>query len=163
MHRALELPAGFDRPAKCCTSDITLAQFKTLKGKMDASNRSATTAEGYLGGTATWRTDLYTSRGTLMTHAEYIQLVGSLGGKFTPELKYPDNPDRVAPIFGSQENYAQKMIDEYKAAGIQPKRVWPQSFNLDDVLYWIEKEPQFGKQAVYLDPIRTRLPSRWHS
>ncbi len=27
----------------------------------------------------------------------------------------------------------------------------PQSFSLDDVLYWIEKEPEFGKQAVYLD------------
>jgi len=137
---------------RCCTSDVTLAQFKSLKGKMDASNRNATTAAGYLGGTATWRTDLYTSRGTLMTHAEHIQLIKSLGGKFTPELKYPNNLDRVVAIFGSQENYAQKMIDEYKAAGIPPSRVWPQSFNLDDVKYWIEKEPQFGKQAVYLDP-----------
>ena len=137
---------------RCCTSDITLAQFKSLKGKMDASNRSATTAEGYLGGTATWRTDLYISRGTLLTHAEHIQLVRALGGKFTPELKYPNNLDRVVSIFGSQENYAQKMIDEYKAAGIPPSRVWPQSFNLDDVKYWIAKEPQFGKQAVYLDP-----------
>ena len=26
-----------------------------------------------------------------------------------------------------------------------------QSFNLDDVLYWIKHEPAFGKQAVYLD------------
>jgi glycerophosphoryl diester phosphodiesterase len=137
---------------RCCTSDITLAQFKTLKGKMDASNRNATTAEGFLGGTATWRTDLYTSRGTLMTHAEHIELVRKLGGKYTPELKFPNNPSRVVEIFGSQENYAQKMIDEYKAAGIPPSWVWPQSFNLDDVLYWIEKEPQFGKQAVYLDP-----------
>jgi glycerophosphoryl diester phosphodiesterase len=137
---------------RCCTSDLSLAQFRTLKGKMDASNRNATTAAGYLGGTAAWRTDLYTSRGTLLTHAEHIQLVRSLGGKFTPELKYPNNLDRVVAIFGSQENYAQKMIDEYKAAGIPPSRVWPQSFNLDDVKYWIENEPQFGKQAVYLDP-----------
>jgi glycerophosphoryl diester phosphodiesterase len=137
---------------RCCTSDLTLAQFKSLKGKMDASNPSATTAAGYLGGTAPWRTDLYNSRGTLLTHAEHIQLVKSLGGKFTPELKYPNNPARVVAIFGSQENYAQKMIDEYKAAGIPPSRVWAQSFNLDDVLYWIDKDPQFGKQAVYLDP-----------
>ena len=29
--------------------------------------------------------------------------------------------------------------------------VFAQSFNLDDVLYWIENEPEFGEQAVYLD------------
>jgi glycerophosphoryl diester phosphodiesterase len=136
---------------RCCASDLTLAQFRSLKGKMDASNPSATTAEGYLGGTATWRTDLYTSRGTLLTHAESIELIKRLGGKFTPELKYPDNPDRVVAIFGSQANYAQKMIDEYKNAGIHPKDVWPQSFFAGDILYWIQKEPKFGKQAVYLD------------
>ena len=32
--------------ATCCTSDITLAEFKTLCGKMDASDSSATTVEG---------------------------------------------------------------------------------------------------------------------
>ena len=47
--------------------------------------------------------------------------------------------------------FAQKMIDEYKAAGVPPERVWPQSFRLDDILYWIEAEPDFGAQAVYLD------------
>ncbi len=51
----------------------------------------------------------------------------------------------------TQDAYAQKMIDEYKAAGIDPSRVWAQSFNLSDVLYWIENEPAFGAQAVYLD------------
>ncbi|MGB3408710.1 MAG: glycerophosphodiester phosphodiesterase, partial [Jannaschia sp.] len=51
----------------------------------------------------------------------------------------------------SQADYAQKMIDEYKAAGIDPSRVWAQSFDLSDVLYWIENEPEFGAQAVYLD------------
>jgi len=34
---------------------------------------------------------------------------------------------------------------------VPPEDVWAQSFNLDDVLYWIEHEPEFGKQAVYLD------------
>ena len=43
------------------------------------------------------------------------------------------------------------MIDEYKAAGVHPSKVFAQSFNLDDVLYWIENEPDFGRQAVYLD------------
>jgi glycerophosphoryl diester phosphodiesterase len=109
---------------RCCASHLTLVEFRSLKGKMDASNPSATTAGGYLGGTASWRTDLYTGRGTLVTHAESIQLIKKLGGKFTPELK-AGNPDRIKAIFGSQERYAQKMIDEYKAAGIDPKNVWP--------------------------------------
>lgn len=137
---------------KCCASDLTLADFKTLRGKMDAGNPTAATAEGYLGGTAAWRTDLYTGRGTLMTHAESIALIRRLGGKFTPELKSGD-PARIQAVFGSQANYAQKLIDEYKAAGIDPQDVWPQSFNKEDVLYWIEHEPRFGRQAVFLDGI----------
>jgi glycerophosphoryl diester phosphodiesterase len=57
------------------------------------------------------------------------------------------------PFQGSytQEAYAQQMIDEYKAAGISPLEVFAQSFNLNDVSYWVEHEPAFGEQAVYLD------------
>ena len=51
----------------------------------------------------------------------------------------------------SQEDYAQKLINEYKEAGIPAEDVWAQSFNLDDVLYWINNEPEFGRQAVFLD------------
>jgi glycerophosphoryl diester phosphodiesterase len=51
----------------------------------------------------------------------------------------------------TQEQYAQKLINEYKEAGIAPSRVYPQSFLYDDVKYWIASEPAFGKQAVYLD------------
>jgi hypothetical protein len=36
---------------------------------MDASNPGATTPEGFLGGTAARRTDLYTGRGTLAGRA----------------------------------------------------------------------------------------------
>ena len=43
------------------------------------------------------------------------------------------------------------MIDEYKAARVSPRRVFPQSFDINDVLYWIRREPAFGRQAVYLD------------
>ena len=137
---------------QCCTSDLMLAEFKTLRGKMDASNPSATTAEGFLGGTASWRTDLYTGRGTLLTLKESIRLNEKLGVKHTPELKGGD-ASRINQIFGSQANYAQAMIDEFKAEGVDPKDVWPQSFNPDDVLYWIQNAPRFGKQAVYLDDI----------
>jgi glycerophosphoryl diester phosphodiesterase len=55
----------------------------------------------------------------------------------------------------SQQDYAQKLIDEYKAAGVPASDVWAQSFNLEDVLYWIENEPEFGAQAVYLIDITT--------
>ncbi|MEL7184008.1 MAG: glycerophosphodiester phosphodiesterase family protein [Pseudomonadota bacterium] len=137
-----------DATAECRTSEITLAEFKTLLPKMDASDKSATTAEAYLGGTADWRTDLFVDGTTLMTHAKSIALFDALGADFTPELKSPavDMPHNGF----SQQDYAQKLIDEYKAAGIDPSRVWAQSFNLEDVQYWIENEPEFGAQAVYL-------------
>lgn len=135
--------------ANCCTSDITLAEFKTLKGKMDSANTMGTTVQEYMDGTASWRTDLYDSRGTLLTHAESIELFKQLGAKMTPELK---SPSVSMPFDGfSQQDYAQKMIDEYKAAGVDPKHVWPQSFNANDVFYWIGNEPAFGQQAVMLD------------
>jgi glycerophosphoryl diester phosphodiesterase len=56
--------------AECRTSDITLAEFRTLRGKMDAFNPKAKTVEEFMAGTANWRTDLYStpSSGKLMTH-----------------------------------------------------------------------------------------------
>ena len=134
---------------ECRTSDITLAEYRTLDGKMDAANKMGTTVDEYMDGTAGWRTDLYAAQvGTLMTHAESIELFKALGAKFTPELK---SPSVEMPFDGfSQQDYAQKLIDEYKAAGIPASDVWAQSFNLEDVQYWIEAEPEFGAQAVYL-------------
>jgi glycerophosphoryl diester phosphodiesterase len=158
-------PAEFDASGRrtkaasalCCTSDLTLEEFKSLKGKMDASNPDATTPEEFLGGTANWRTDLYATGGTLLSHKESIQLIKSLDAKFTPELKGPNRNAQlqVEDVFGSQEGYAQAMIDEYKEANIPPKHVFVQSFNLDDIRYWINHEPDFGKQAVYLDDANT--------
>ena len=144
--------SGANSGPRCCTSDITLSQFRTLKGKMDASNPAATTAAGYLGGTASFRTDLYNSRGTLLTLKESIALNRSLGVKHTPELK-AGNPARVTQVFGSQANYAQAMINEFKRAHVDPRDVWAQSFNLDDVVYWVQHEQAFGRQAVYLDDV----------
>jgi glycerophosphoryl diester phosphodiesterase len=141
--------AGTKAAAKCCTSDITLAEYRTLEAKMDAADTDATTVEAYMAGTADFRTDLY-SPATLMTHDDSIELLKSLGVKFTPELK---SADVAMPYEGdySQEAYAQALIDAYKAAGIDPADVFAQSFNLDDVRYWIANEPAFGAQAVYLD------------
>jgi glycerophosphoryl diester phosphodiesterase len=142
--------SGRKASAKCCASDLTLAEFRRLRGKMDAANADGVTAAEYMNGTARWRTDLYAADGTLMTHKESIELFRQLGTKFTPELKAPE----VAMPFGgdyNQEQYAQQMIDEYKAAGIDPRQVFAQSFNLADVLYWLRREPAFGAQAVFLD------------
>jgi glycerophosphoryl diester phosphodiesterase len=141
--------------AECRTSEITLVEFKTLRGKMDASNPDARTAADYQAGTATFRTDLYSgpSSGTLLSHKESIELFKRLGVKMTPELKAPSV---VMPFDGmTQQAYAQKMIDEYKQAGVPATNVWPQSFNRNDLLYWVQNEPAFASQAVYLDGART--------
>jgi glycerophosphoryl diester phosphodiesterase len=80
---------------------------------------------------------------------ESIELIAQFGGYFTPELK---SPDVEMPFEGdyTQEDYAQQMIDEYVVAGIPPNQVWPQSFNPDDVIYWIQNT-DYGAQAVALD------------
>ncbi|MDP2180470.1 glycerophosphodiester phosphodiesterase family protein [Methylicorpusculum sp.] len=160
---------GSETPYKnvsCCTSDITLAEFKTLKGKMDAGNRNAKTLSQFMNATASFRTDLYSSKGTLLTHRESIRLFKKLGVKMTPELK---SASVAMPFNGfTQQAYAQKMINEYKMEGVPAKNVYPQSFGLEDVRYWIANEPKFGKQAVYLETLDvpeqvpaaiTKLPS----
>jgi glycerophosphoryl diester phosphodiesterase len=154
-------PAEFDASGKlikaasalCCTSDLTVAEFKSLKGKMDASVSTAKTPQEYQGGTANYRTDLYNTGATVLTHKESIELLRKLGSHYTPELKAGNTSAKlqVAQVFGSQTGYAQAMINDYKAAGISPRKVWAQSFNKEDILYWVKNEPAFGKQAVYLD------------
>jgi glycerophosphoryl diester phosphodiesterase len=137
--------------AECRTSEITLAEFKTLRGKMDAFNPAARNVAQYMAGTANFRTDIYSgpTSGTLLTHKESIALFKVLGVEMTPELKAPSV---TMPFNGfTQEAYAQKLVDEYKAARVDPRNVWPQSFNIADVRYWIKREPRFGRQAVYLD------------
>ena len=161
-------PATFDNTgtrltpatAECRTSDLTLAEFKTLTGKMDAFNPNARTPAEFLGGTASWRTDLYTGRGTLMTLKESIELNKRNDVKHTPELKESvvdpaTGKKRIEEVFKNptsrtpQQNYAQALVDVLQAQGVKPRDAWPQSFNVDDVLYWAARTP-YGKQAVYL-------------
>lgn len=156
-------PATFDAngtlltpaAAECRTSEITLAEFKSLRGKMDAFNPRGRTVAEYMAGTASFRTDLYAgpTSGTLQTHKESIELFKKLGVKMTPELK---NASVAMPFDGfTQQAYAQKMIDEYKQARVSPRDVFAQSFSKDDVLYWVNHEPAFGRQAVFLDDANT--------
>ncbi|MBY6047759.1 glycerophosphodiester phosphodiesterase family protein [Vannielia litorea] len=156
--------AGEDKAAaECRTSEISLSEFKGLMPKMDSADSAATTAEEYQGGIAGWRTALYVQEPTILTHAESIALFKDLGVKMTPELK---SPSVEMPFDGfTQADYAQKMIDEYKAAGVPASDVFPQSFNLEDVLYWVENEPEFGAQAVFLvepdDSFDEQNPETW--
>jgi glycerophosphoryl diester phosphodiesterase len=153
---------GYPAPV-CCTSDLTVDEFKTLDAKMDASNPNASTAADYLGGTADWRTDLYTGRAHVVTFEESIALNEALGVKHAPELKVAAHKDRLNAAFGSQQGYAQAFIDTLRRAEVNPENVFAQSFNKDDVLYWIQNEPAFGRHAVYLDivdPGNASIPSR---
>lgn len=55
---------GTKASAKCCASDITLAEFRTPTAKMDAFNAETKIVAEYQNGTARWRTDLYSATGT---------------------------------------------------------------------------------------------------
>ena len=150
-------PAQFDAQgtlvepasAECRTSDITLAEFRTLRGKRDGFEPRARTVEDYVWGGKSAADALGPSTGTLMSHADSIALFLQLGVQMVPELK---QPVVEMPYDGmSQAQFAQRLIDDYKAAGVPASAVWPQSFDLGDILYWIEHEPEFGRQAVYLE------------
>jgi glycerophosphoryl diester phosphodiesterase len=142
---ALTAPAS----AQCRTSDITLAEFRTLRGKRDGFDPRARTVEDYVWGGKAAFDALGPGTGTLMSHADSIALFRQLGVQMVPELK---QPVVTMPYDGmSQQQLAQRLIDDYRAAGVPPGSVWPQSFDLGDILYWIEREPEFGRQAVYLE------------
>jgi glycerophosphoryl diester phosphodiesterase len=142
--------------AECRTSELTLAQFKTLQGKVDAFDPAAQTVEEFVAPARPPRPELGdgVERGTLLTHAESIELFKRLGVRMAPELKAPSVR---MPFNGfTRAQYAQKLIDEYRAAGVPPSEVFPQSYERRDVDYWLDREPEFGARAVLLDG--TALP-----
>ncbi|MGB7305070.1 MAG: glycerophosphodiester phosphodiesterase family protein [Burkholderiaceae bacterium] len=148
---------------RCCTSDITAAQFLTLKGRSDSVNPKAATIDEYLQAPEREGGARYVENATLMTHRQSIELFRKLGVSMMPELKAP----QVDMPFGktsqgeayTQEKYAEQMIREYEALGISPDQVFPQSFNMDDIRYWLKAHPTYGAQAIYLDG-RYRGPGR---
>lgn len=158
-------PAEFDADgrllraaqAECRTSDLSLAEFRQLRARMDAHNPQARTVEEYLDATPRWRTDLYATAGAggeLMSHADSIALFRQLGVDMTPELKAAvvelpfEGMDRRA--------LALKLLEEYRAAGVEPARVWPQSFHEEDVRLWLAEGGDHGRQAVMLDDAADR-------
>ena len=134
--------------AECRTSALSLDEFKSLRGKMDGFNPAAQTVDEFVDGTPAFRTDLYTGRGTLMTMRESIELNGKNGVKHTPELKAGDAAT-IQSIFGGQQQYAQAFIDVLEDEGVKPENAFPQSFNVNDILYWVQNT-KYGKQAVFL-------------
>ncbi len=141
--------------AKCCTSDINLDEYLSLCGRRDVVDTSATTVAAYLTDSGSPVVDEPLSCGTLLTHAESIRLINQLGTMFTPELKSSQVP---MPFNGmTQKEYASRMLAEYEAAGIDPKRVLPQSFVYGDILHWIAEHPAYANNVVFLDP-RGRQP-----
>jgi len=135
---------------KCCSSDLTLTEFRSLKGKMDGENRDATTLAEFFAATPPYRTDLYASSGTLMSHRDSIELFKSLGVKMIPELKTPKVKMPFEDDY-TQQQFAAALIDEYHSAGVKPDDVYLQSFELEDIAYWQEYAPEFNAQLVYLD------------
>lgn len=149
------IPATFDTTgklvtpasAKCLTSDITLAEFKTLKAKQDGANTSAKTVDEYLKGTPSFRTDLYSQNGTLMSLKEALTLFKQMNVKVTPELKQPT----MIPHNGyTYDNYRKQLIDTLKSFNYTADQSIVQSFNIDDMKYWIANNPDYAKTAVFL-------------
>ncbi|KAK6440469.1 hypothetical protein LTR95_003315 [Oleoguttula sp. CCFEE 5521] len=143
--------------AKCCTSDITLAEFKSLCAEMEATSLTATSIVpgtpyfGRIGTTPDYRTNMFSySCAETMSLKDQIALVDSYGLNFTAEAK---TPQVAMPFQGdyTQEDFAQQIVDTFNEAGIPAERVWLQSFLPDDIFYWLKTSPAFGAQAVYLD------------
>lgn len=150
--------ATADANVVCCTTDITTAEYLTLCAKMDGFNASATNVADYQHGIPTWRTELYDTCATVQTLDSYLDLVDSLPGyrNFTPELKsFADDPVTAEyakyPAGYTQTDYARDFVETFIRKGIDPARVWMQSFNPPDIFYWIANYPEFGNHAVYLD------------
>lgn len=148
---------GTPASAKCCTSDITLAEFKSLCAEMEATTLNAVSINasspyfGRIGTTPDWRTNMYSySCAETMSLKDQIAQVSAYGLNFTAEAKTPEVP---MPFQGNytQEDFVQQIVDTFDDADIDPSRVWLQSFLPDDIYYWIDNTPDYGVQAVYLD------------
>ena len=145
---------GEEASALCCTSDITLKEFKSLCAEMEATTYDAVNVSEYMGrigSTPDWRTEMYAySCAETMSLNDYIEQIDGMGLDFTAEAK---TPEIDMPFEGSytQHDFIQQIVDTFNSHGIDPARVWLQSFLPADIFYWIKNESAYGAQAVYLD------------
>ncbi|NQX88648.1 MAG: glycerophosphodiester phosphodiesterase [Halioglobus sp.] len=133
--------------AHCCTSDIDLTEFLSLRGKQDGHNQTASNPDEYL---LHWTpgADPHMQGGTLITHRDSIKLFNAMRVGMMPELKHSENHP---PKGVDSDDYARALLQDYQDLGIKGADVWLQSFELQDILYWIQNGGVYGKQAVYLD------------
>ena len=139
--------------ALCCTSDLTVAEFKSLKGKMDASNPNAKTPQEYPGRHG------QLSHGPLLDRRDAADAQGehradrAAGGEVHTGTEGRQSRRQTASGSRVRQPGGLRAGDDRRLQGRRDpaKNVWAQSFNKADVLYWINAEPAFGKQAVYLD------------
>ena len=136
--------------AKCCTSDLTLKEFKTLCARADVSDPGAKSVREFLKRAESPVIETPLTCGKVMTHQENIELVSSLGRKHIPELKGFSKQTRLRELSRGFE-YRDKIVQNYQIAGVSPPDVFLQSFDMEDVLYWKSAYPEFGKNAVWLD------------
>lgn len=133
--------------ARCCVSDFTREEFLSLEGRHDRVDATAGTIADYLAAVPEGAVCL--ERGVLMTHRESIDLFRSLGVRMAPELKAAGVG---LPFRGKQlTDYADRLVQDYRDAGIPPEDVWLQSFDPDIVRHWLAAAGDFAERVVWLD------------
>jgi glycerophosphoryl diester phosphodiesterase len=84
-----------------------------------------------------------------VSHQQSIELFKQLNVKMAPELKAAGV---AMPYQGmSRQQLAEKMIEEYRAAGVDLANVYPQSFQWDDLTFWQQYAPKVAANIVALD------------
>jgi len=142
--------SGRPASARCCAGDLSAAEFLSLCGRRDQVDPDATSVAAYLSPGVADSDLVGTSCPRLLTHDDSITLFRELGVAMTPELKVPAD----TPAFTSEftlNDYASALLEAYRSAGIAPAELWPQSFDLNVVQYWLQAYPEFAAQIVWLD------------
>jgi glycerophosphoryl diester phosphodiesterase len=107
--------------ATCCTYDLTLAEFQSLCGRMEAeADPLAARPEAYALHPPKFRqADRYPSTcGRLMTHAESARMFRAAGRRAVPELKTDGEFDKFLEGKGlTRTDMADRLVAELKAAG----------------------------------------------
>ena len=141
---------GSQASAKCCASDITLSEFKSLCGRADNIDLKAGSIDEYLKDRSTMGTINQVGCGTLLSHQESISLIGKHGRKYIPELKKMDAVS-LRTMNLSLEGYADLLLEEYRKIEIEPSKVFLQSFDRRVVDHWLARYPDYASNVVYLD------------
>ena len=142
--------SGSNASAKCCASDITLSEFKSLCGRADNIDLKAGSIDEYLKDRPPLGTINQVGCGTLLSHQESISLISKHGRKYIPELKKIDAVSLRAMGL-SLEDYADLLLEEYRNSEVEASTVFPQSFDPRVVDYWLNDHPDFASNVVFLD------------